>query len=254
MKLVLSPAKSLNYKDQVPTQEYTLPHFISESKIVDEVAKELTVDQIRELMGISEALGQLNYTRNQERSYQLNGISETIKQAVYTFDGDVYTGLDAYTIPQEKIAFMQEHVWLLSGLYGILRPLDLMEAYRLEMGIKLDVHGSKNLYGFWKEKITQYINTQLNADDVLINLASKEYFSAIDKKKLNATIISPEFKDYKDGKLKIISFFAKKARGLMARYIIDNQIEDVERLKNFDVEGYRFDENLSTPTEWIFTR
>src|SRR5690606_18967453 len=146
------------------------------------------------------------------------------------------------------------HLWILSGLYGLLKPLDLIEAYRLEMGIRLDVSGSKDLYGFWKEKITKYINTQLTSADVLVNLASKEYFSAIDPKKAKAAIISPEFKDYKDGKLKVISFFAKKARGAMARYIIENKISDVEAIKNFNTDGYRFDENLSTATQWIFTR
>ena len=254
MKLILSPAKSLNYKDSVPTNSYSQPHFLSESKIVNEVSKELSVNDIKSLMSISDTLAELNYQRNQERTYQLNEITNSVRQAVYTFDGDVYTGLDAYSIPADKIDFMQNHVWLLSGLYGILKPLDLMEAYRLEMGIKLDVNGSKDLYGFWKEKVTQYINEELSENDVLLNLASKEYFSVIDKKKLKPTLISPEFKDYKDGKLKIISFYAKKARGLMARYIIDNQINDVEEIKQFNVDGYRFDENLSSPSQWIFTR
>lgn len=254
MKLLLSPAKSLNYKDVLPVTNFSKPHFIEESKIVNNVLKDKNVQDLKDLMSISDALAQLNVNRNQERTYQLNEISENVRQAVFTFNGDVYAGLDAYSIPSDKVDFMQNSVWILSGLYGILKPLDLIEAYRLEMGIKLDVEGSKDLYGFWKEKVTQHINSQMDANEVLLNLASKEYFSVIDKKKIKATIIHPEFKDYKDGKLKIISFFAKKARGLMARYIIDHQIMDVEDIKAFDIDGYRYDENLSTSTQWVFTR
>lgn len=254
MKVVLSPAKSLNYTKEVPTQQFTIPHFVKESQKVHRVSKKLSVKDLKELMSISDALAKLNYERNQKRTYLLDGITSDVRQAVYTFDGDVYTGLDVHTISEDKISYMQDHLWILSGLYGLLKPLDLIEAYRLEMGIRLDVSGSKDLYGFWKEKITKYINTQLTSADVLVNLASKEYFSAIDPKKVKAAIISPEFKDYKDGKLKVISFFAKKARGAMARYIIENKISDVEAIKNFNTDGYRFDENLSTATQWIFTR
>lgn len=254
MKVLLSPAKSLNYQDTVPTDLFTIPQLLEDSKEVNEVTKNLSVADLKDLMHISDALANLNFERNQARTYDFKNPSKEVRQAVYAFNGDVYTGLDAYTIVAEKLDFMQNHLYHLSGLYGILRPLDLMEPYRLEMGIKLDVNGSKDLYGFWKQKITHLLNEQLSENDVLVNLASKEYFSAVDKKRINAKIISPEFKEFKNDKLKIISFFAKKARGLMARYIIDNEIKDVERLKEFTVDGYRYDENLSTATEWIFTR
>src|SRR5690606_933666 len=170
------------------------------------------------------------------------------------FNGDVYTGLNVYTLTENQIYYLQNHLNILSGLYGLLKPLDAVEPYRLEMGIKLPIADKKDLYDFWKDTVTTALNKGYNKGDVLVNLASNEYFNVVDKKTLKAKIITPEFKDYKDGNLKIISFFAKKARGLMVRYMADNNITKVEDIKQFNVEGYGFDANLSTDNKWVFTR
>jgi cytoplasmic iron level regulating protein YaaA (DUF328/UPF0246 family) len=166
----------------------------------------------------------------------------------------VYTGLDAYSLPTEKVAILQDKLRILSGLYGVLKPLDLMQAYRLEMGTSIAIGSNKNLYEFWKKSVTDYLNSELNKDELFVNLASNEYFSAVDTKKLKVAVITPEFKDYKDGKLKMISFFAKKARGLMVRYIIDTNAESVDDLKGFNYEGYAFDSNLSEGHKLVYTR
>src|SRR5690606_7079243 len=202
----------------------------------------------------SDKLAELNWQRNKVRKYKLTEVSTTVRQAVFAFNGDVYTGLDAYSLSSEKVDYLQNHLRILSGLYGYLKPLDLIEPYRLEMGTKLPINDKKNLYDFWKETLTDSLNKELKKNCVLINLASNEYFSAIDKKTIKATIITPEFKDYKDGKLKMISFFAKKARGLMVRYMAENNITNVEDIKQFNVDGYGFDANLSTENKWVFTR
>src|SRR5690606_30995240 len=193
-----------------------------------------------------------NYTRNQECNLPFS--TQNARPAVYAFNGDVYTVLDAYTIPSNKLDKLQEQLRLLSGLYGVLKPLDVIDTYRVEMGTNLTIGKAKNLYDFWKKTVTESLNNELSENELFINLASKEYSDVIDFKTLKGIHITPEFKDYKDGKLKIISFFAKKARGLMARYIIDHQIMDVEDIKAFDIDGYRYDENLSTSTQWVFTR
>jgi cytoplasmic iron level regulating protein YaaA (DUF328/UPF0246 family) len=205
-----------------------------------------------ELMAISEKLADLNWQRNQD--WQLPFTPENARPAIYTFDGEVYTGLDVYSLPVEKVAVLQDKLRILSGLYGILKPLDLMQAYRLEMGTSIVIGSNKNLYEFWKKSVTDYLNSELNKDELFVNLASNEYFSAVDAKKLKGAIITPEFKDYKDGKLKMISFFAKKARGLMVRYIIDTNAETVYDLKGFNYEGYAFDANLSEGNKLVFTR
>lgn len=205
-----------------------------------------------ELMDISEKLAELNWQRNQD--WTLPFSLENARQAVFAFDGDVYTGLDVYSLPTEKLSVLQDKLRILSGLYGLLKPLDLMQAYRLEMGTSMAVGTKKNLYEFWKKTITDALNKELENEELFINLASNEYFSAVDVKKLKVPVITPEFKDYKDGKLKMISFFAKKARGLMVRYIIDNNVETLEELKNFNYEGYAFDANLSSENKLVFTR
>lgn len=252
MKFVISPAKSLNETATIPTNEFTETKFLKQAEIIQKTLRKKKPKDLMEMMEISEKLAELNWQRNQD--WQLPFTQNNARPAIYMFDGDVYTGLDAYTIPLEKIEYLQENLRILSGLYGILKPLDLMQAYRLEMGTNLAIGTKKNLYEFWKETLTKHLNETLQENEVLVNLASKEYFSAIDAKKIKVPIITPEFKDYKDGKLKMISFFAKKARGLMVRYAIDHQLQNPEDLKNFDYEGYRFDESLSKKNQWVFTR
>ena len=204
-------------------------------------------------MDISENLAELNWQRNQERNL-LELENSKSRQAVFAFSGEVYVGLDAYSLNASQIDSMQDKLRILSGLYGILKPLDLVQPYRLEMGTKLPIGTKKNLYEFWKVTLTKALNAELTKDELVINLASTEYFSALDHKKLIAPLITPEFKDYKDGKLKMISFFAKKARGLMVRYILDTNASTIEDLKLFNYEGYAFDANLSTPTKLVYTR
>ncbi|MBP8156740.1 MAG: peroxide stress protein YaaA, partial [Flavobacterium sp.] len=179
---------------------------------------------------------------------------ENARQAVYAFDGDVYTGLDVYSLPEDKLAVLQDKLRILSGLYGLLKPLDLMQAYRLEMGTSIPIGKNKNLYEFWKKTITKELNNELQKGELFVNLASNEYFSSVDTKTLKVPVITPEFKDYKDGKLKMISFFAKKARGMMVRYILDTNAETVEDLKGFNYEGYSFDLNLSKGNTLVYTR
>lgn len=254
MKIVISPAKSLDFETELPFPKHTKPSFIKQSKEIHKVLKSLSPDEIGSLMGISDKLSELNWQRNQKRKYRLNELGPAVRQAVFAFNGDVYAGLDAYTLSEEKMDYLQDHLRILSGLYGCLKPLDTIEPYRLEMGIKLGVDGRKDLYDFWKETVTASLNKGTKKGDVLVNLASNEYFGVVDRKKIKAKVITPEFKDYKDGNLKMISFFAKRARGLMVRYMADNHIEEVEDLKNFNVENYRFDAGLSTDSKWVFTR
>jgi len=252
MKIVLSPAKSLNFEKALPTANFTESLFLKESRQVHKFLKQKSPKDLSELMDISDKLADLNWQRNQD--WKMPFTSENARPAVFAFDGDVYTGLDAYSIPIEKLDLLQDRLRILSGLYGLLKPLDLMRAYRLEMGTKLAIGESKNLYEFWKPIITKALNKELNKGELFVNLASNEYFSAVDLKTLKVPVITPEFKDYKDGKLKIISFFAKKARGLMVRYIIDTNAETVDDLKGFNYEGYLFDANLSKGNQLVFTR
>ncbi|MBF4493440.1 peroxide stress protein YaaA [Flavobacterium sp. MR2016-29] len=252
MKIVISPAKSLNFEKELPTTQYTEPSFLKEARLVHKVLKPKKPGELSELMSISDKLADLNWDRNQKWKTPFS--AENARPAVYTFDGDVYTGLDAYSIPLEKLDALQSKLRILSGLYGVLKPLDLMQAYRLEMGTKLPVGEYKNLHEFWKPIVTKALNKELKKGELFVNLASNEYFSAVDAKALKVPIITPDFKDYKDGKLKMISFFAKKARGMMVRYIIDTNAETVEDLKGFNYEGYQFDSNLSKGNHLVFTR
>lgn len=252
MKIVISPAKSLNFEKNVPTTVYSEASFLKEATTIQKVVKKQSPKKLMALMTISEKLAELNWERNQ--NWALPFTPDNARQAVFAFDGDVYTGLDAYTLSEDKFPILQDKVRILSGLYGLLKPLDLIQAYRLEMGTSLAIGSKKNLYEFWKKTLTKTLNEELKPNELFLNLASNEYFSAIDSKTLKATIITPEFKDYKDGKLKMISFFAKKARGLMVRYIIDNKVETLEELKGFNSEGYQFDSNLSSDTKLVFTR
>ena len=252
MKIVISPAKSLDFETPVPTTEFTQGIFLNEASKLSTVLKKKSPKKLSELMHISPKLGELNWQRNQD--WQLPFSLENARQAVYAFNGDVYTGLDAYSLPLEKLTQLQDKLRILSGQYGILKPLDLMQPYRLEMGTKLKVGSKENLYKFWDKKVTDALNAEMEKDEVFVNLASNEYFKVINPKLLKVPVITPVFKDYKGEKLKIISFFAKKARGLMVRYILDHNIETVEGLKGFNSEGYAFDSNLSNEKELIFTR
>lgn len=253
MKIVISPAKSLDFETELPVKQFTEYDFVKQSVSIDKVLKKQKPKQLMELMSISDKLADLNWKRNQERNVaELS--TENARQAIYAFNGDVYIGLDAYTLSKEKIEILQDKLRILSGLYGLLKPLDLMQPYRLEMGTKLPVGKNKNLYEFWRNTITKALNDELAKDELFVNLASNEYFDAVDVKKLKVPVITPEFKDYKEGKLKIISFFAKKARGMMVRYIIDSNAETIDDLKGFNYEGYAFDANLSTETKLVFTR
>lgn len=252
MKIVISPAKSLNFEKVVPTNTYTEPQFLKEANAIQNTLKKKKSSDLSALMAISDKLAALNWQRNQE--WQTPFTLENARQAVYAFDGDVYTGLDVYTLPEGKLAVLQNKLRILSGLYGLLKPLDLMQAYRLEMGTAIAIGKNKNLYEFWKKTITHSLNEELATDELFVNLASNEYFSAIDTKLLKVPVITPEFKDFKDGKLKMISFFAKKARGMMVRYILDTNAETMNDLKGFNYEGYSFDANLSKGNSLVFTR
>lgn len=252
MKIVISPAKSLNFEQELPTQKYSEPPFLKESRQIHKVLKQQSPKELSELMSISDKLADLNWQRNQD--WKTPFTPDNARPAVYTFDGDVYAGLDAYTIPVEKLDDLQDKLRILSGLYGLLKPLDLIQAYRLEMGTKLPIGDKKNLYEFWKTTITKALNKELKEGELFVNLASNEYFSAIDVKALKVPVITPDFKDYKDGKLKIISFFAKKARGMMVRYIIDTDAKTIDDLKGFNYEGYQYDDSLSKGNHLVFTR
>lgn len=252
MKIVISPAKSLNYEKTVPVTTYTEPQFLKQAATIQNTLKKKKPSQLSELMDISAKLAELNWQRNQD--WHVPFTTENARQAVYAFDGDVYTGLDVYTLTEDKVSALQDKLRILSGLYGLLKPLDLMQAYRLEMGTAMPIGKNKNLYEFWKKNITKALNDELQKDELFLNLASNEYFSAVDAKALKVPVITPEFKDYKDGKLKMISFFAKKARGLMVRYIIDTNAETLDDLKGFNYEGYAFDANLSKGNTLVFTR
>ncbi|RKS03275.1 peroxide stress protein YaaA [Flavobacterium sp. 102] len=252
MKIVISPAKSLNFEKEIPAVASTQPLFLKQAETIQKTLKKKKPKQLMELMDISDKLADLNWQRNQE--WHTPFTTENARPAIFTFDGDVYIGLDIYTLPEEKLAVLQDKLRILSGLYGLLKPLDLMQAYRLEMGTSMAIGKSKNLYEFWKKTITKALNDELQKDELFINLASNEYFSAVDTKTLKVPVITPEFKDYKDGKLKMISFFAKKARGMMVRYIIDTNAETIDDLKGFNYEGYAFDANLSKGNTLVFTR
>ena len=252
MKIVISPAKSLDFEKELPTKQFSKPVYLKQAKEIVSHLKKLKPKDLSDLMDISDNLAEMNWKRN--KNFKTPFTSENARPAMYAFNGDVYLGLDSYTIPEEKLSILQNKLRILSGQYGILKPLDLMQAYRLEMGTQLPIAEHKNLYGYWKETLTTALNKELKKNELFVNLASNEYFSVIDTKKLKVPVITPEFKDYKDGKLKMISFFAKKARGMMVRYIIDNDIETLDGLKLFNYEGYAFDGNLSSGNTLVFTR
>ncbi|MDF1518097.1 MAG: peroxide stress protein YaaA [Lutibacter sp.] len=252
MKIIISPAKSLDYETPIPTKQFTQGIFLDEATKINTVLKKKSLKQLSTLMSVSPNLGELNWQRNQQ--WALPFSLENARQTIFAFKGEVYIGLDAYSLSLDKLKFLQNILRILSGQYGLLKPLDLIQPYRLEMGTKLKVANKENLYQFWGNKITEKLNSELEDNELFINLASAEYFKAIKPALLKVPVITPVFKDLKDGKLKIIAFYAKKARGLMVRFIIDHKIETIEDLKNFNEEGYGFDANLSTANELVFTR
>ncbi|MBC6999552.1 peroxide stress protein YaaA [Cytophaga sp. FL35] len=253
MKIVVSPAKSLDFETEFPQIQPTQPIFLDQAVKLNNVLAKKKPKAIKELMSISDNLAELNWERNQNFSTPFN--EENARPAIYTFSGDVYQGLDAFSIPTKKIDKLQNRLRILSGLYGILKPLDLMQAYRLEMGTKLKVGRKENLYQFWKKDITAALNNELKDDELFINLASNEYFKAVDTKVLKVPVVAPVFKDWKNDKLKVISFFAKKARGSMVRYIIDTGASTIDDIKAFDYDGYKFsEEHTQKELEPVFVR
>ncbi|WP_417866863.1 peroxide stress protein YaaA [Xanthomarina gelatinilytica] len=252
MKLVLSPAKSLDFESKLPTTKTSEGQFLSDSERINKLLKKKSAKSLSKLMSISNDLAQLNYQRNQE--WQLPFTKDNARPAVYAFNGDVYRGLDVYTLDTKNINKLQDTVRILSGLYGVLKPLDLIQPYRLEMGTKLSIGKNKNLYEFWKKKVTKALNEELEDNELFLNLASNEYFKAIDSKTLKVPVIDIDFKELKNGEYKTIGIFAKLARGLMARYIIDTNAKTLDDIKGFNLENYRFHEQLSKENRLVFTR
>ena len=254
MLMVISPAKTLDYTSPLATTEFTQPRFLEQSSQLIAVLRQLAPNELAELMKLSDKLAGLNVARFTEWQPDFN--LDNARQAILAFKGDVYTGLDAQSLSAEDFDYAQQHLRILSGLYGVLRPLDLMQPYRLEMGTKLDNPKGKNLYEFWGERLTQSLNQCLaeQKSKVLLNLASNEYFKAVKPKQLDGTLINVDFKDFKNDQYKIISFYAKKARGIMARYVIQHKIDSVEALKNFTEQGYYYSTEQSKPDHLVFLR
>ena len=252
MKIVVSPAKSLDYESKLPTTRGTQPAFLETTAKLNRKMSRMTKNEISKLMSISDKLADLNYTRYQDFEEEHN--KKNSRPAVYAFNGDVYAGLDAYSIPTEKLDQLQDSLRILSGLYGILKPLDLIQPYRLEMGTSVGIERKDNLYKVWQAKITELLNKEMEADELFINLASNEYFKAIDSKTLKVPVIEIDFKELKNGDYKTIGIYAKLARGLMARYIIDTNAKTLEDIKGFNLENYRFHEQLSKENRLVFTR
>jgi uncharacterized protein len=250
MHILLSPAKTLDMDNNIVQPETSTFSFEKEASFLVRDLKKLSPLALQELMKVSPKIAELNVLRFNDWKFPFT--SENAKMALFAFKGDVYTGLQAENFTENQIDFAQKNLSILSGLYGLLRPLDLMQAYRLEMGTKFPTKKGKNLYEYWGTKITKELNNR--EEKVLINLASNEYFKAVQRKILKAKVITPIFKDEKNGVLKVISFFAKKARGMMAQYIIQNHLTEVEEIKNFNLGGYAFNKSLSTDKDWVFTR
>lgn len=238
MKIVISPAKSLDFESSLPTSRHSQPQFLEQSVKLNKILAKKKPKALSKLMAISDNLAQLNWERNQAFSTPFT--PNNARPAVYAFNGDVYQGLDAYSIAEDKLDDLQNSLRILSGLYGILKPLDLVQAYRLEMGTQLKVGRKKNLYEFWKQPLTDALNQELEDDELFVNLASNEYFGALDPKQLKVPVVTPIFKDWKNDKLKVISFFAKKARGSMVRYILDNNAKTLEDIMQFNFDDYEY--------------
>ena len=253
MKILISPAKSLDFDSNIDSLKCTQPVFLNKTSQINSVLKEKSPKDLMQLQGISQKLSDLNWKRNND--YVDNHNNKNSRPAVYAFNGDVYNGIDVKTLSEDKVYDLQKSLRILSGYYGVLKPLDLIQPYRLEMGTKLAVNGSENLYKFWSENITNSILAEMSKEDLIINLASNEYFEAFDKKKFDGRIISPVFKDFKNGKLKIISFYAKKARGMMVRYIVDNSVSSYNELLGFNLGDYSYNEAETSDENFpVFTR
>jgi cytoplasmic iron level regulating protein YaaA (DUF328/UPF0246 family) len=252
MKILLSPAKSLDFTSSLPPAQFSMPAFEKESAAVMKVLKKKSAKQLADLMDLSLKLAELNKERN--AVWEQPFTPENARPALYAFAGDVYTGLEAYTIAVSSFDLAQNQVRILSGLYGILKPFDLIQEYRLEMGTSLPVGKAKNLYEFWKTKLSKALRAELEPGELLVNLASKEYFSVLDAKQFSTELVTADFYDFHQGQYKMISFFAKKARGMMARYLIDSQAKTLDDIKGFTYGGYQFDANQSTDKRLVFTR
>lgn len=255
MITLLSPAKTLDYESPLPVKDFSVPENLRQSKQLIKALRKKDPQDLSDLMGLSEKLANLNFERNMNWEPPVKH-SDDIRQAIFAFKGDVYTGLSAYSLKKSDINFLDKHVRILSGLYGILKPLDLMSPYRLEMGTKLETSEGKDLYEFWGQEITNSINESISThkSKYILNLASVEYFSSVKKDLLNGEVISPVFKDYKNGKYKIISFFAKKARGSMTRYLVENRIDSPKDISGFDYDGYKYSKSESTEYLPVFLR
>ena len=254
MLIVISPAKTLDYETPPKTKVFTTPDYLDQSQQLINRLRNFSSLDISDLMKVSAKIADLNFDRYE--SWKKPFTVKNAKQSILAFKGDVYTGLDAESFKADDFKFAQNHLRVLSGLYGLLRPLDLMQPYRLEMGTKLKTDSGKNLYEFWGSDITEGLNKQLKKikSDYLINLASNEYFKSVKAKELNAEIITPAFKEFKNGEYKMIGIYAKKARGLLSRYIIQNKLSDPEDIKLFNEDGYRFNKTLSKGNNFVFTR
>lgn len=254
MILVISPAKTLDYDSELPVKSHSMPSFLEDSSLLIKELKKKTVDDIKGLMKLSDKLAELNVERYKKWRQPFN--KKNARQSMFAFKGDVYVGLDAYSLDENDIDFAQDHLRILSGLYGVLKPLDLMQPYRLEMGTKMKNARGKNLYEFWGSKISESLNAEMKGkkSNVLVNLASNEYYSAVKKSALNAEVITPQFLDCKNGNYKMISFYAKKARGMMCSWVIKNKVDNPEDLVKFDVAGYRLCQERSKPMNPIFIR
>ncbi|WP_291725826.1 peroxide stress protein YaaA [Bernardetia sp.] len=251
MITILSPSKTQDFEKPNRTAIHTQPEFVLDSKELLETLQEKTVEELQEVMQVSERLAFLNYNRFQDIQFPFT--PEYDRQAIIAFRGDVYDGLDVDSLTEDDLYFAHGNLRILSGFYGILRPLDLIQPYRLEMGTPLKTKRGNSLYKFWDKFLTDYFNTRYQ-DDVIINLASKEYSKAIVNRHLKLGVITPVFKEEKNGELRTVAIFAKRARGKMARYIVQNRVKQASKLKNFEEDGYHFDSELSSDTEWVFRR
>jgi cytoplasmic iron level regulating protein YaaA (DUF328/UPF0246 family) len=252
MLIVVSPAKKLDFESSAPTEEHSTCEFLETSNKLIKDLKKLEVDDIAKLMKLSNPLAELNFSRY--KTFKTPFSLKNAKQAAFAFKGDTYVGLDFESFNKVQVKYAQGHLRILSGLYGLLKPLDLIQPYRLEMGTRFGIGESKNLYGVWQKSITSSLNKELKTKRILVNLASKEYFSAIDFKNLNGEVIVPVFKEKKNGEYKIISFAAKRARGMMSQFIIKNKIKDIEGIKTFDMADYKYSDKMSNGNEYVFVR